>query len=421
MKRRDWLLAAVLLPSACTEASTETAQRSDPKPPPAEAKAETPADPEPEPETKVPDPEVEAEPPEELPPPPDAEPDVEEPAEPAEVEPPPPAPEIEIVPWSVSPRVPTWAPLPDPESPLALVALDSGVLGKSDAGWFQLGEVDALEKVEMDVEPPAPIVGMWPDDAWFVQERWRKYDGDEEYLELRLMRLRGGKRWVPQVYSGTGEQWFHPGTDDELKPRMSTRSGMLVYGTFDDIDRVGGKHDAPTVGPHLGEVVDFVETGKGRTYVLSYHEGAYYAQSECEDDACVQAQASKFPAGSWKFGRQVPRGRYSVSVLASSDGREFVLHHRGKSGGWVLDELPAAERPEFTWSSQEGSLWTLGGGRLRLRDTEAKWFDVALPDGLSDVSVAVTQDRRRVVVSGVVDGMPKLFATEGNVEVPASP
>lgn len=31
-----------------------------------------------------------------------------------------------------------------------------------------------------------------------------------EYQELRLMKLRGGNRWVPQEYSFS--QWFHPGT-----------------------------------------------------------------------------------------------------------------------------------------------------------------------------------------------------------------
>lgn len=368
---------------------------------------------------------VDAEAPDELPPPPDEgvdapsidPPTPSEPDPPEEAEPPPPAPEIEIVPWSVETRTATWTALADPPESVSLVALDSGVLGKAEAAWYQLDETDAFSKVELSRDPSSPIVGMWPDDAWFVQERWRKYDGEEEYLELRLMRLRGGKRWVPQVYSGSGEQWFHPGTDDELTPRMSRRSGMLVYGLLDDITRVGGKHDDPVVGPHRGEAIDFIETGRGRVYVLSIDDGSVYAQSECEDETCVAEKASKFPLSGWKFGRQVPRGKWSVSVLATSGEREFVLHHRGKSGGWVLDELPPGEKPNFTWSSQEGSLWTQTGETLRLRDTEAKWFDVALPEGLEGLSVAVTKDRTRVVIAGSIGGTPKLFTTEGNVEV----
>lgn len=395
--------------TACTDAKppvevTPTKAADVKSQPPEEV--EVPADPEPEPE---------AEPEAELPPPAEAdEPDPEPPD--VEIPPPPPAPEIELVAWSVEPRTQVWTPLPDPSAPLSLVAIDAGVLGKSDEGWFQLAEDDALMKVDMSVEPSAPIEGMWPDDAWFVQSRMVDDGGEEEYVQLRLMRLRGGKRWVPQVYSRTGEQWFHPGTEDELTPRMSTRSGMLVYGSFDEIDRVGGKHDPPSIGPHRGEVVDFIETGRGGVYVLSVDGGAYYAQSECEDETCVAAQASKFPEGAWRFGRQVPRGRYSVSVLASSDGREFVLHHRGKSGGWVLDEIP--ERPAFTWASQEGGLWTLAGEHLRLRDTEAKWYEVELPEGLTAPSVAVTADRKRIVVAGLVGGAPKLFATEANAEEP---
>ncbi|MCR9159474.1 MAG: hypothetical protein ACE37F_22785 [Nannocystaceae bacterium] len=328
------------------------------------------------------------------------------------------APEVEIVAWSCETREPQWTSLATPAEPVSLVLLDRGVLGRAKAGWFQLDEADAFTGVELSRDPTSPIVGMWPDDAWFVQERFRKYGGvGEEYLELRLMRLRGGKRWVPQVFSGSGEQWFHPGTDDELTPRMSRRSGMLVYGTLDDITRVGGKHDDPVVGPHRGEAIDFIETGRGLVYVLSVDDGSYYAQTECADEACVSRKAQRLPLSGWQFGRDVPRGKWSVSVLASAGEREFVLHHRGKSGGWVLDELPGGQKPSFTWASQEGSLWTQTGESLRLRDTEGRWFDVTLPKGLASPSFAVTSDRARVVVAGLAAGKPGLWSTAANVEL----
>lgn len=414
-------VAVALLASGCTDATSPKAKAAETKA--AETKAA---------ETKVPDVERPRSEPadvsDELPPPPEKEaetPSIELPtppeleaASPDAEEPPSPAPQVQIVPWSAETRTPSWTALADPVESAPLVALDSGVLGRAESTWYQLDDTDAFSRVELSRDPSSPIVGMWPDDAWFVQERWRNLDGGEdEYVELRLMRLRGGRRWVPQVYSGTGEQWFHPGTDDELRPRMSRRSGMLVYGLLDDITRVGGKHDDPVVGPHRGEAIDFIETGRGRVYVLSIDDGDVYAQSECEDETCVAEKASKLPLSGWTFGRQVPRGKWSVSVLAAAGGREFVLHHRGKSGGWVLDELPAGEKPSFTWSSQEGSLWTQTGEALRLRDTEAKWFDVTLPEGLTGLSVAVTKDRKRVVIAGMVGGTPKLFATEGNVEV----
>jgi hypothetical protein len=340
--------------------------------------------------------------------------------------------EVAIKPWASLPHTTTWRLVAEPSEALTLIAdLDAGVLGRAGSSWFQRGEDGQLVAITMDVEPKPPILGVWPSDAWFVDSRERKED-EYTYIELRLMKLRGGDRWVPQVYDGGGgEQWFHPGTDHESQPHISTLSGMLVYSDeFDSISRVAGKHPDPEIGAHRGKVVDFVEAGSGNVYVLSYDAGAHYAQIRCEleDQECVAANSMKLPLADWDFDRRVARGRHSVSVLASngvtmtSKGeRDFILHHRGKSDGWLLDELPTGERPTGMWASEEGGLWTLAGEHLRWRDTESVWHDVALPEGLTGPSVALTEDRKEVWVSGQVGGAAKVFAATANAAPAATP
>jgi hypothetical protein len=339
--------------------------------------------------------------------------------------------EVAIHPWASVPHTTTWRVAAEPTEPLILVAdLDAGVLGRAGSTWYQRGEDGQLAPFTMDVEPKPPLLGIWPSDAWFVDSREREED-DFTYIELRLMKLRGGDRWVPQVYDGGGgEQWFHPGTDHEVSPNISTLSGMLVYSDeFDSITRVAGKHPDPEIGGHRGTVVDFIESGSGNVYVLSYDEGAHYAQINCalEDRACVDANTKKLPLSEWTFDRRAARGRHSVSVLArpgvapESTQRDFILHHRGKSDGWLLDELPAGERPNGMWASEEGGLWTLTGEHLRWRDTESVWHDVALPEGLTTPSVALTEDRKEVWVAGQVGGAAKVFATSANAAPTPAP
>jgi hypothetical protein len=332
--------------------------------------------------------------------------------------------EIAIKPWASVPHTAAWRLVAEPSEAVAFVLdLDAGVLGRAGANWYQRSEDGQLVPTTMDAEPQPPILGVWPSDAWFVQSRERE-DNDFTYIELRLMKLRGSDRWVPQVYEGGGgEQWFHPGTDHEVAPHMSTRSGMLVYSDeFDFVTRVAGKYPDPEIGAHRGKVVDFVESGAGNVYVLTYDDGSHYAQIHCplEDTTeCVTANAKKLPPGEWLFDRKVARGKHSVSVLARTGERDFILHHRGKSDGWLLDELPTGERPIGMWASEEGGLWTLTGERLRWRDTESVWHDVALPEGMTGPSVALTEDRKEVWVAGQVGGATKVFATSANAAAPA--
>jgi hypothetical protein len=331
----------------------------------------------------------------------------------------PPPPEIAIQPWSIDAHAPTWTLRDEPSEPVAFVVeLHAGVLGRAGSRWVQLGADGKLVDAPMDVEPRPPLMGVWPSDAWFVDYR-SKMEDDFEYHEIRLMKLRGGDRWVPQKYNG--EQWFHPGTDDEVDGHASTLSGMLVYSPSltGGVDRIAGRHEAPLLGTHRGAPVDFLETGKAEVYVLSRDDAGTYAVTQCWDDPCAVMQTRKLPLSSWKFGRKVARGKHAVSVVATSGEREFILHYRGKPG-WLLDELPAGERPTSMWASEEGGLWTLTGEKLRWRDTESAWHDVALPEGLATPSVALSEDRKRIWLSGVVGGAAKIFSTEANAAAPAA-
>jgi hypothetical protein len=322
--------------------------------------------------------------------------------------------ELAITPWSAAPRAVAWTLAAEPSEPLALVDLHAGVLGRGGGRWWQLGADGTLAAVEMSVEPELPILGVWPTDAWFVNRRYRNDGGgsDDVYLELRLMKLRGGDRWVPQVYSGSGEQWFHPGTEDEDEPHMSALSGMLVYPrSLERITRVAGRHGDPVLGARRGEAVDFLEVGSGKVLVLSRDADGTYVQTACDDEACVAAKARKLPLSGWTFGRRALRGKHGASVLATAEGRSFVLHHDGKSGVWRLDELPPGEAVSGMWASAGGGLWTLSGELLRRRDGDGTWHEVALPEGMTGPSVAVDVDRAQLWVSGVVGGAAKLFTT----------
>ncbi|MEM6995094.1 MAG: hypothetical protein AAF721_31565 [Myxococcota bacterium] len=296
-----------------------------------------------------------------------------------------------------------------------------GVVGKSGDQWLHIGDTGELEPVEMDREPLGPIIGTWPANAWWVHRRPRP----NEDPEFRLMRWRG-RRWVPQFFLAW--QWIQPdrsfgmeSSERNYLERPSPRGGMLMHAEdFHEIMRVSGQREDPKIGPHRGDAVDFLETGRGRVYVLSEDEGTFYAQAECDSEACVATAARRLPEGRWRFGRRVARGKYTATVVARSGGDVFLLHHRGKNGGWLLEPLAADDVPSGMWSSGEGGLWTRAGDRIRWRTTEGIWRDVVMPEGLRRLSVALTRDGATVWVAGVADGTPKIFTTTAS-EDPEAP
>ncbi|MBX7082278.1 MAG: hypothetical protein K1X88_23930 [Nannocystaceae bacterium] len=324
---------------------------------------------------------------------------------------------IPVVPWAPVARAVEWTPQPAPPAVVQFEPqVEVGLIGRAGPQWLALGATGALEPVQFDREPQGALQGRWPDDVWVVERREREYD-EFPVHELRLMKLRGGDRWVPQERNG--EQWWHPGTEDEDEPHISTYTGMLVYpASLERIDRIAGRTESPLLFKVRGKAVDFVETHKGKLYVLSADDAGVYVQSECWDDACVAAMSKQLPGANWRFGARVARGKFSVSVVASSGEESYMLNNIGKHGDWRLETLPRGETLAGMWASDDGSLWTLAGSALRWRDTEGTWHEVAPPAGFEIRAVAMSGDRGSVWLSGEQGGGPALVSAGANEPKP---
>jgi hypothetical protein len=320
--------------------------------------------------------------------------------------------EVAITPIAPTAHTAAWRTIPSPSEAVELVVLNAGVLGKSAGGFHQI--VDGqLATITFEEPPTSDVLGVWPDDAWFIESEIKKID-DEEKTMIRLMKLRDGKRWVPQAYAG--EQKFVL-EDHTFRKSTRAKGGMLVT-QADVVERIAGNGDAPVIGSHRGRVVEYIETDSGKVYVISEDGDEIHVVIDCADDACVAEKGLKLPLTGWTFGRQATRDRHAASVLASAAGREFVLHARPQ--GWALGEFPAGSgKPEAMWSTDDGGLWIQAADELWHRDPDGTWRDVALPEGVAEISVAVTTDQKELWIAGTLGGAPAAFATHANAQEPA--
>ena len=360
-------------------------------------------------------------PPAEQPGSPAAEPSTPTPA-PAEVAPPPAAPaEPGVVPTSTVTPVEfaaTWRQLPAPSEALTFVVLDSGVLASSASGYYDLDDSGQLTlRTEIEDWPTyADLIGSWPADVWYIEVREGGSDDDrgDTWDELRLMRLRNNKRWVPQEFRG--EQRF---TEEMHEFQKGSKGGLLV--SYDgSVTRVAGGADDPSFGEYAGDLLAYAETRSGRIYTISRRDDAVWVQKDCADEACVTENALQLPLGTrWEFGRQIPRQRHSVSIAATAKtdaGDTHHLLHYG-AGGWKLETLASA--PEGLWASKDGGLWAKLGGDLLHRDPDGAWRKVSLPAGIGSYTVALRDDANEVWLTGTSGGKPVLYAIHANVQDPA--
>jgi hypothetical protein len=191
---------------------------------------------------------------------------------------------------------------------------------------------------------------------------------------------------------------------------------MLVWDRkIETVSRVAGKHTDLYIGKREG-VIDYVETHSGRVYVLIDDDAGIHARTLCdlEADECVE-HTGTLPEGKWTFAGQLARGKNSVTLGASDDGRDRLLHYDGKPERWLLEDLATTGAPPRMLGTTDGGMWTLAGETLRHRDPSGKWRDVALPEGMRGPSVALGEDRKELWISGLVDGAPKVFATQSAV------
>lgn len=317
-----------------------------------------------------------------------------------------------------APKTVAWRTVATPADAIELQeTVVAGVIGKSPSGWYDVDDEGAL-KLRREIEAPAsPLLGWWPKNAWHIEHR-EKIDAADRSMTpnrtIRLMRLRGNRRWVPQDY-GRGQRF--PDEDQEFA--IGGKGGLLA---LDDgsLARVAGQAADPEVGEMRGdELVAFFETKKGRLYTVSRGEGTLYVQTVCEDEACVANAAMKMPNGDrWGFAHPIPRQRNSITAVATrqadTGAEPHLLHY--ETGGWTLEALDDA--PAGVWPTKDGGMWTRVGDALLHRDPDGVWHTITLPDGAIDVSVAMRRDQSEVWVSTIVAATPTVFATHANAQQP---
>jgi hypothetical protein len=204
----------------------------------------------------------------------------------------------------------------------------------------------------------------------------------------------------------------------EVEVRKGWKGGLLVV-EYDEFVRLAGGVADPKPAVFKGDRIStFVETRAGEIYTISGTDDALYVQRDCQDQACIDANAAPLPFGpSWSFAIQVPRQRHSVSLTATRGGdmsKEFLLHY--EKGGWKLETMPALARG--LWPSKDGGLWALLGSELWHRDPDGGWRNIAVPEGAQSISAAMLLDQSELWIAALIGGQPKVFSTHANAQDP---
>lgn len=318
--------------------------------------------------------------------------------------------EVPITAPTRTPKTVPWRTVATTDEPVSMVSISRGVLGHGKSGYY---DVDANGAFLLRTEINAPggtILGRWPSNAWVIEERVKTIPGDrmdEEIRQLRLMRLRGERRWVPQMYEG--EQRFE---DEGQAFVVGTKGGMLAEDRG-DIVRVAGSAGDPDVGVgRSGELLAFFETTKGNLYTVRRDGDSAYVQRDCEDAECRDQNAMKLPiAKYWQFPISAARGKYSISAAAKvrEDGEDksMLLHYGG--GSWKLERIAAA--PTGLWGARDGGLWTTIDGALEYRAPDGGWHTIELPEGASTVTAAVRDDLSEIWIAAPSSEGSTIYAT----------
>jgi hypothetical protein len=318
---------------------------------------------------------------------------------------------VEITPISATPHTAVWRRI-EVEERIQLLDLYGGVLGKGMDTDKDYQLVDGrLES--FDFFPFDGVFGVWPDDAWSIAQRF-----DHDLASTRLLHLHDGKDWASESYSGSSS------TGAGYVFRKSTRAqGGLLATKNDVIERVAGHGPPPVIGSYRGEMMEFIEAREGKVYVISKQgqtreEGrTFHVVIDCADEACVIETSRSLPlSGPWFFERHVTRDAEAVSIIASAEGRNFVLD--GGPAGWALSEFPRGSSLDGMWASEDGGLWVQDNDHdgLWRRDPQGTWRNVALPEGITGITVAMTADRKELWISGAASdpSSPLVFATNAN-------
>lgn len=335
------------------------------------------------------------------------------------------APTISVQTITATPTTVAWREVARPAEATTFVPLIRGVLAKSAGGYSDVDDSGALVLRPEIEAPPFPVLGVWPDNAWYVETRTRVDPRDRsmtQIKEMRLMRLRGKKRWVPQEYKY--EQRF---LDEGQQVQIGGSAGLIVSheGT---LTRLADNAVDPVLGlDRGGTLVAFFETRAGEIYTIRQPPGVelngpLYAQRDCADQACVDREAVKLPLGNqWSFTKPVTRQQHSVSAVAEArvdaGVQAHLLHY--EAGGWKLESVASA--PVGLWPTKDGGLWTMVGEQLLHRDPKGMWRAVALPEGATSVTAAMRGDSSELWISATVGDAAVVYATAANAQTPPAP
>ncbi|WAS89873.1 hypothetical protein [Nannocystis punicea] len=288
----------------------------------------------------------------------------------------------------------------------------TGVLAGEAPNFFTLDAGGAWGPVAVPAPPGKPS-GHWPDETWAVETGHTR---DRAAIpRLRLHRLRGQSRWVPQSLGA--DQWVET---DHLGPlRKSWNVGFLAVLDGSLVRVAGNGTPDPALPVVRGSISDFVESKAGDLYVLS-NDGAYHVQIACADEACVQTNSIPLPQGGWEWQQSIPRQKHSVSIGlhdATNNLTNHLLHY--ETGGWKLEVLPAGGRLVALWPTADGGMWAQTETGLLHRDPAGAWRSVALPADLrpsGPVFAAMTGNMSELVVVGVRDGAQVVLATAAKTQ-----
>ncbi|WP_434416127.1 hypothetical protein [Nannocystis pusilla] len=297
--------------------------------------------------------------------------------------------------------------------PKGFQSFATGVLAGEAPNFFTLDATGAWTPAAVSTNP-GRLSGHWPDEAWAVEIG---HTNDRAVLgRLRLHRLRGQSRWVPQAIGV--DQWV---LTDRLGPvRKSWNVGFLAV-LDDNLVRVAGNGAPDPAMPVVrGSLSDFVESKAGDLYVLSNDGVNYYVQLACADQACVQTNSVPLPQGAWEWEHTIPRQKHSVSIAlhdATNNVTNHVLHY--ETGGWKLEALPTGARLAGLWPTSDGGMWAQTETGLLHRDPAGAWRSVALPAGFQPsgpVFAATTGNLSELVIVGARDGGQVVLATTAKAQ-----
>lgn len=318
-----------------------------------------------------------------------------------------------------APHAATWrevpAALPPDRTFKGFYYFATGILTGEAPTFYSADAAGTVNSLVLD-NPPGPTSGHWPDEAWAFQTG--RTNDRAVTTRHRLLRLRGGKRWVPQTLAG--DQWIMA---DEMGPvRKSWQVGYLAF-LGGSLGRVaGGSAEEPASTFHHGTLLDFTETKAGELFTLSNYGDTYYVQIGCADQACVDANATPLPPGLSEWVLTIPRQKHNISISLReprTGQHDHLLHY--ETGGWKLEAMPADIGLVGLWPTSDGGLWAQSSDALFHRDPAGGWRKVALPADVQPngpVFAAMTGNMSELWLIGTKNGAQVIMATAARAQAP---